>query len=47
MQRLLRALEGIQFGSVEVIVQDGRVIQIERNEKTRFARPLPVPAPQD
>jgi hypothetical protein len=32
VQRLLRALEGIEYGSVEVIVQDSRVIQIERKE---------------
>ena len=28
-----------RFGSVEVVIQDGRVIQIERKEKFRFDRP--------
>ena len=42
--RLLRALQGLDYGSVEIVVQDGRVVQIERRQKTRFARPLPLPA---
>jgi hypothetical protein len=33
---ILLALEGIRFGSVEIIVHDSRVVQIERKEKTRF-----------
>jgi hypothetical protein len=44
-QRLLRALRGLDYGTVEIVVQDGRVVQIERRQKTRFARPLPIPAP--
>jgi hypothetical protein len=30
------ALQGIQFGSVEIVIHDGKVIQIERKEKLRF-----------
>ncbi|MDR4466072.1 MAG: YezD family protein [Nitrospira sp.] len=30
------ALKGIRFGSVEIIVHDSKVVQIERKEKTRF-----------
>ena len=30
------AIEGIRFGVVQVIIQDGRVIQIDRTEKTRL-----------
>ena len=33
---VLLALKGIRFGSVEIIVHDSRVVQIERKEKTRF-----------
>lgn len=29
-------IEEIRFGSVTVIVQDGKVIQIEKNEKVRM-----------
>ena len=35
-QRILRALRGIRYGSIEIIVHDGRVVQIERTEKLRF-----------
>jgi hypothetical protein len=30
---LEEALNGIRFGSVEVVVHEGRVVQIERKEK--------------
>jgi hypothetical protein len=36
VQRLLRAIEGISFGSVEIVIHDSRVVQIERKEKLRF-----------
>ncbi|GFO61347.1 hypothetical protein GMST_36720 [Geomonas silvestris] len=37
VERALReALRSIRFGTVTLVVQDGRVIQIERNEKFRF-----------
>lgn len=35
-QAILLALKGIRFGSVEIIVHDSKVVQIERKEKTRF-----------
>lgn len=30
------ALKGIRFGSIEIIVHDSKIVQIERKEKTRF-----------
>jgi hypothetical protein len=30
------ALQGIRFGSVEIIIHDSKVVQIERKEKLRF-----------
>ncbi len=33
---ILRAMEGLRYGSVEVIIHDAEVIQIERKEKFRF-----------
>ncbi len=39
LERLIReSLESIRFGTVSLIVQDGRVIQIEKNEKIRLNR---------
>jgi hypothetical protein len=34
--KILRALSGIRYGSVEIIVHEGRVVQIERTEKLRL-----------
>lgn len=36
IQRIGDALQGLRFGSVLAIVQDGVVVQIERTEKTRL-----------
>ncbi|MGH8601992.1 MAG: YezD family protein [Gammaproteobacteria bacterium] len=38
VQQVLRALRGIRDGSIELVVHDGRVVQIERKEKLRFER---------
>ena len=35
-ERILASLDGIRFGSVEIVVHEGRVVQIERKEKLRF-----------
>ena len=34
--QLVIALQGIQFGSIEVFIHNGKVVQIERKEKLRF-----------
>ena len=36
LQLIVQALSGMRFGQVTVIVQDGRVIQIDRTERQRF-----------
>jgi hypothetical protein len=36
VQRVLRAIEGIHYGAVEIVIHDSRVVQIERKEKLRF-----------
>ncbi len=36
LQTLLKILATIRFGTVTLVIQDGRVIQIERNEKIRL-----------
>ena len=33
---LAAALRGLKFGSLEVVVHDSRVVQLERREKVRF-----------
>lgn len=36
--RILQALQGIRFGAVEIVVHDGKVVQIERKERLRFEK---------
>ncbi|HYB89626.1 MAG TPA: YezD family protein [Candidatus Binataceae bacterium] len=36
MRAIANAIKGVRFGSVEIVIQDSRVIQIERKEKFRF-----------
>jgi hypothetical protein len=36
LDRVRRAVEGIRFGEVRVIIQDGVIVQIERVEKERL-----------
>jgi len=36
LRKIVEFLEKTQYGSVTVIVQDGRIMQIERNEKIRM-----------
>jgi hypothetical protein len=38
---LLEAVRGLRYGSVEVVVHDGHVVQIERREKVRFEEERP------
>jgi hypothetical protein len=36
INKIVEFLETLKYGSVTVIVQDGKVIQIEKNEKVRL-----------
>jgi hypothetical protein len=36
IDQIRRALQGLQFGEVSVIVQDGVVVQLERRERRRL-----------
>jgi len=36
LEEILRAIEQVRFGSIEITVHQGRVTQIERREKIRF-----------
>ena len=36
VKKILTALRGLKFGSVEITVHEGRIVQIERKEKQRL-----------
>jgi len=36
VEEILRSIDLLRFGSIEITVHDGRVTQIERREKVRF-----------
>ncbi len=36
LDAIIRARNGLRFGSIEITVHDGKVTQIERKEKFRF-----------
>ena len=39
VRRILDAIQSLHFGAVEVTVHDGRVVQIDKRERTRIASP--------
>jgi len=39
LRQIASAISGVRYGSVEVVIQDSRVVQIERKEKFRFDKP--------
>lgn len=36
LKMLFRILDSIKFGSVTLIIQDGKIVQMEKNEKVRL-----------
>ena len=38
IREIVRAVRSVAFGSVEIVIQNSRIIQIERKEKFRFDR---------
>ncbi len=38
LQQIRESLRGLRFGSVNIIVQDGLIVQIDRTEKRRLSR---------
>ena len=38
LTHIASALEGIRYGSIEIVIHDSRIVQIERKEKLRFDR---------
>ena len=37
-RQVLEAIRGIRYGTVEITIHDGQVVQIERSEKLRLTR---------
>jgi len=36
VRKILEVIATVRYGSVEIVIQDARVVQIERKEKFRF-----------
>lgn len=36
LSQILQAIDGLKFGNVNIIIQDGVVVQIDRTEKRRL-----------
>lgn len=36
IQRIGDFIRSVQFGTVTIVIQDGKIVQIERNEKLRL-----------
>jgi hypothetical protein len=36
LRELREALRAIRYGAIELVIHDGRVVQLERREKVRF-----------
>jgi hypothetical protein len=35
-KRISQSLNGLEYGTVQIIVHDGKIVQIERTERSRF-----------
>ncbi|WP_159883692.1 YezD family protein [Paenibacillus puerhi] len=35
-KRIIQSVNGLEYGSVQIVVHDGRIVQIERTERKRF-----------
>ncbi len=36
IKKIIQFIETVQFGSVSIIIQNGKIIQLEKNEKLRL-----------
>lgn len=36
LKTIAEYIESVKFGSVNIVIQDGKIIQIEKNEKIRL-----------
>ena len=42
LKRIIRAIREIDYGSVEIVIHNSRIVQIERREKFRFDAESPL-----
>lgn len=42
---VVKAVRGLQFGSVEVVVHDGRIVEVQQKKKVRFQDTRPAKTP--
>jgi hypothetical protein len=36
LERIKQSLNGLEFGNVQIVIHNGRIVQIERTERRRF-----------
>jgi hypothetical protein len=36
IERIIQTLNGLEYGTVQIVVHDGHITQIERSEKKRY-----------
>lgn len=46
-ERILDQVSGLQYGQVIITVHDGRIVQIDRTERTRYDNPGQKQAPAE
>ncbi|MDR6549728.1 YezD family protein [Paenibacillus qinlingensis] len=39
VERIKQILEGLEYGSVQIVVHDGKITQIDKTERKRFETP--------
>jgi hypothetical protein len=46
LEELRQALRSIRYGTIELVIHNGRVVQLERREKVRFEHEVTDPRRQ-
>lgn len=41
-RRVVEAIRGLRFGSVEIVIHEGKIVQFERRERVRVDRNPPI-----
>ncbi len=36
LERIVESVEGLQYGHIQIIIHDGKIVQIDRLERQRF-----------
>lgn len=47
LERIVDQVSGISYGHVTITVHDGRIVQIDRTERTRYEGPSQKQAPSE